>query len=373
MEKFQVLAHGGAMTPAYQARPDMAEEMGEMLCGGCAAKVGQSLLERALEDLPPGPSDPTVVMGLEQRDDAAAVRVPGGDVVVSTIDAFRAFTDDPYLVGRVAVANAVSDLYAKGIWPQHAMALVALPQDDAPTLQEATLRDVLFGVRATLDELGITLIGGHTMTAPELLVGLTAQGTTADEASLLRKGGLRPGQVLILTKPLGTGVLFHADGFGKARGPWIAAALEFMVRPNAQAASVAIDHGAGAATDITGFGLTGHLGEMVRASSVCAAVDLDALPALPGAVELLALGERSTFHDENARARRGMSVPRSVSSRPEVELFFDPQTSGGLLIACQPDRAEAMVAALHEAGDTASAVIGEVLPPRADGAPIVIR
>ncbi len=373
MKKFQVLSYAGGLTRVFRAQPDMAEAMGEMLCGGCAAKVGQHSLDRVLDRLAAVPADATVVLGVDDRDDVAAVQVPGGDLVVSTIDAFRAFTNDPYLVGRVAVANAVSDVYAKGVIPRHALALVALPQDATPEVQEATLFEVLTGVRAALDALGISLIGGHTMTAPELLVGLTVQATVTDATSLMRKGGLQPGHKLILTKPLGTGVLFHADAFGKARGPWIATALEFMTRPNAGAANVAREQGVAASTDVTGFGLAGHLGEMTRASAVSTRIQLDALPALPGAVPLLALGERSTFHDENARARRGMAIARSVADRPEVELLFDPQTSGGLLLACEPQRAEALVAALHAGGDTEAAIIGEVLPARDDGAPIAVR
>jgi selenide,water dikinase len=369
MRKFQVLQGDGALTEDFAAE---TMDMGEMLCGGCAAKVGQSVLERALGRIGPVTPDPTVVMGLEVPDDASAVRLPGGDVMVTSLDAFRAFTDDPYLVGKVGAANAASDLLAKGVTPRYALALVALPQDAAPEDNEEMLVEVLVGARETLDHLNITLLGGHTMTTPELVVGFTIDGLASLEGKgdgLLRIDGLKPGQRLILTKALGTGVLFHADMQGQARGPWIERAFQSMARTNDQAARVAVEMGATTATDITGFGVIGHLGEMARASGCSAVVDVAALPAIDGAIELMSLGLRSTFHPENERMKRGIIIRPAAQEHPKLDLLFDPQTSGGLLFGIAPERVDETIAALQQAGDLA-VVIGEAVPARDDGAPI---
>lgn len=371
MRKFQILEDSGQLTPAFQRQPAMAGE-GPMLCGGCAAKVGQSVLERALARLGVGAADPSVVLGLEAPDDAAAILAPGGELVVSSIDAFRAFTDDPFVVGRVAAVNAVSDLLAKNVAPRYALALVALPQDLDPAAAEETLFQVLAGARQALDLLAVTLLGGHTTTATTLMVGFQVEGFASAPDALLRLGDLAPGQRLILSKALGTGVLFYADMQGRARGPWIEAALEAMARSNEEAARAARRAGARAATDVTGFGLAGHLGAMLRASGLSAIVDVAALPTLPGAVELLAQGLHSTFHPENARLRRGLAISPAAATHPKLELLFDPQTSGGLLFGVDAERTAETVAALHAAGDEAAAVIGQVMAERSDGAPIEV-
>jgi selenide,water dikinase len=337
---------------------------GDMLCGGCAAKVGESALGRALERLG-SPSDPAVVLGLAQPDDAAAVETERGEIVAATIDGFRAFADDPWLLGRVAAVNAVSDLWAKGVAPRFALAQVSVPETDAARAEE-TLYQAMAGARAALDDDGVTLVGGHTTTGPELTVGFAVWGFAPSPDALVRIGGLAPGDHLILTKPLGTGVILQADMRGLARGEWIEAAYASMLRSNRDAARAAAATRPSAATDVTGFGLAGHLGEMLRASKASAALDLDALPALPGALSLLARGIRSTAHPENARARRAMLVDEAAARSPALDLLFDPQTSGGLLLGVPPERSPALLRALREAGDDA-VVIGRVEPARADG------
>ncbi len=181
------------------------------------------------------------------------------------------------------------------------------------------------------------------------MVGFTVEGLAADGEPLRRLDGLRPGQRLVLTKPLGTGVLFHADMQGRLRGPWFQAALASMQRPNAAAAEVAAACGASGATDVTGFGLAGHLGAMTRASGVAAELVLEALPALPGALELLAAAD------------------------PRLELLFDPQTSGGLLFGVAPERAAEALARLREAGDARAAVVGETAPASDGRAALGVR
>lgn len=326
MEKFTVLTPDGRPAPDFPAM-DTDEPM---QCGGCAAKVGADVLAGALDGLPPATPDANVVLGLEHADDAAAVRTPRGDTLVTTVDAFEAFTDDPWMVGRVAAVNAASDLLAKGIDPAHALCTVGVP-DGRPEQVRRVLSQALAGVRATLDLLGATLLGGHTTRAEPLTVGLTVTGYLPDGGRLLSNDGARVGDHLLLSKPLGTGVVFFADMQGRAPGPVVEAALASMQRDNRRASLVAREL-ASAATDISGFGLAVHLSEVCAASGVGAELELDALPALPGALELMAQGLRSTFHPSNERSvtvRGGLGHPR----RP---LLFDPQTSGGLLL-CVPE------------------------------------
>ncbi len=365
MKRFQVLDREGEMTEEFRGLPHMSKEM-EMLCGGCAAKVGQSVLDRALGRLEPRAPDPSVKLGLAEPDDAAAFETPKGDLVVLSIDAFRAFVDDPYFVGRVAAVNAVSDLYATGASPRYALALVTIPKDAPAEEAEEILYQVLSGARAVFDNEGVTLLGGHTTTAPELLVGFSVDGFA--EGPLLTIDGLKTGDRLLLTKRLGTGVLLNADMQGRASGLWLQEALESMLESNKESARIAAELGARAVTDITGFGLLGHLAEMLRASGVSAVLDASKLPALPGAVELLAQGFRSTFHPENEKAKKGIVIRPEAARDPRFELLFDPQTSGGLLFGLP---ANAVNEARPRLGDVA--VVGEVTERREDGALVEVQ
>src|SRR5262245_42613533 len=355
MRRFQVLAPDGDPTAEVTGRAAMH---GEMLCGGCAAKVGESVLSRTLERIG-APADPAVLLGLGERDDVAAVATPGGEVIVSSVDSFRAFTDDPYLVGRVAAVNATSDLWAKGVAPRFALAQISVPEA-APEQAEESLFQVLSGARAALDAEQVTLVGGHTTTGPELVAGFAVFGHAPAATLLMRVGGLMPGDRLILTKPLGTGALFQGDMRGLARGQWMERALASMARSNADASRVARDAGASAVTDVTGFGLAGHLGQMLRASKASAEIDLGALPLLPGGASLLARGVRSTYHEQNTRGRRGIRIAPAAAAHPAVEVVFDPQTSGGLLFGVRADDAAAVLDRLHIGGDPRAAVIGVV-------------
>jgi selenide,water dikinase len=365
VERFRVLESDGVPAPEF-VKPSMDGE--PMECGGCAAKLGATALAGALERLPPASPDDSVVLGLDERSDAAAWRTPRGDVVLASVDAFRAFSDDPWLVGRVAAVNAVSDLFAQGGWPRHALALVCLPDAEASRGEER-LFQVLAGVRAALDPLGVSLLGGHTMRGEELLVGLSITGELVEEPP--PRDRLAPGDRLILSKPLGTGVVLAANGQGLVSGRSLEVAIAAMLRDNAAASRVAREAGAHACTDVSGFGLLGHLVPLLRASGVSARIDLRALPALPGARALFERGVRSTFHAQNerdgggalaSRARHGDSAGRA--------LLFDPQTSGGLLFAVPADRVADSVAALRARGDAEASCIGEIRAPR-DGAACV--
>lgn len=360
VRRFQVLDADGESTHDF---PEM-DASPEMLCGGCAAKVGESVLHRALARLGVRQDD-AVVLGLEAPDDAAAVRMPRGELIVASIDGFRPFVDDPYLVGRVAAVNAASDLWAKGATPRFALAQVTIPDTDPDHAEEA-LFQLLAGARAALDADGITLVGGHTIAGDALQIGLAVWGTA--ESTLLRLDGLRPGDRLVLTKALGTGVLFHADMRGLARGAWIESATASMLRSNGAASRIARETGATACTDVSGFGLVGHLGALLRASGVTARVALGALPLLPGVRACFHRGLRSTAHPQNAEARRALRIDPEPAVRPELDAFFDPQTSGGLLFGVAAERADDAVARLHAAGDVAAACVGVVTETAAEGA-----
>ncbi len=371
VERFRVLAEDGAPAPGFPEMEPSGAGGAEMECGGCAAKLGPMELARGLERLARGPLDPEVVLGLAVPDDAAALRLPDGGCLLATIDAFRAFADDPWLVGRVAAVNAASDVFAKGGRPRHALALVTVPDRD-PARAEQTLHQVLAGVRAALDPLGISLVGGHTTVGGELFVGLAVLGRLAAGEPPLALGPARPGEDLVLTKPLGTGVVLAADMRGLARGAWLEEAFHAMLRPNAEAARVARACGAGGATDVSGFGLAGHLGELARASGLVAELRLSALPALAGARELLARGVRSTFHAQNARSRAALALDAAAERDPAVELLFDPQTSGGLLFGVPAERSAEAVRSLHEAGDARAAVIGRLRAARPGEPPLCV-
>lgn len=321
----------------------------DMQCGGCAAKVGPAELHRALAHLPAAPPDPSVEVGLVHADDAALVRLPGGDRLGLTVDAFTAFCDDPFLVGRVAAVNAVNDLYVKGVTPRWALALVSVP-DEAGLLDE-----LLAGVRRGLDDLGVSLVGGHSVRADVLSVGLSVTGIAeaVDDPAVL------PGHLLLLTGGIGSGVLLRGNAFGRARGVWVREVNRWMSRSHRDATGVLRAHAASAMTDVTGFGLYGHLSSLLaRAGGLGAEVRVADVPLYPGVGSLYAQGVRSTFHHQNAR---GVAVDGPGLSHPLAGLGFDPQTAGPLLFTIAPERAQAVIAALSERGEPAS-VIGIVTP-----------
>ena len=331
-----------------------------MRCGGCGAKVGATVLQRALGALHPVDRD-DVVIGLHAPDDAAVVRVPPGKAMVHTVDFFRAFIDDPYLFGKVAANHALGDVFAMGGEPQSATAVVTVP----PGL-ESKVEDLLFqmmtGAMEVLNAANCALVGGHTGEGKELALGFAINGLVDDDLrTVLRKGGLKPGDALILTKPMGTGTLFAAHARGAARGRWIDAALQSMVVSNQRGAQMLLAHGATACTDLTGFGLLGHLVEMTKPSGVDAELWLHALPIMDGAEECVAAGITSSLAPANVRLRRALRNQAGFVNHPRYALLFDPQTAGGLLASVPADRVEGCVAALREAGYEHTAVIGRIL------------
>ncbi len=321
----------------------------DMRCGGCGAKLPADPLARVLARLEVAPRE-DVALGL--GDDAAVVRPPPGRVAVRTADQFRAFIDDPWLFGRIAANHALGDIYAMGAEPQTALALATLPHAPDDKL-ERDLEALLRGALEVLNDAGCALVGGHTAEGVELALGFALDGHGREDR-LTGKDGLEAGDRLVLAKPLGTGAILAAHMAGRCRGAWLEAALAAMQQSNREAGETFRAHGAVAVTDVTGFGLAGHLGEMLRASGRAAVLWPDALPVLPGARDLVARGMRSTLHPANEAV---------AAFDPEAcPVLFDPQTAGGLLAGVPEDRAADCLAALAAAGYAQAAVVGEVLP-----------
>ena len=330
-----------------------------MRCGGCGSKVGATVLENALAGLEPVSRD-DVLIGLHEPDDAAVASVPAGKVMVHTVDSFRSFIDDPYIFGQVAANHALSDLYAMGAEPQTALAIVTVPYANEKKVEEL-LSQMLRGALKVLNETGTALVGGHTSEGEELSLGFSVNGLI-DRENILHKSGLDTGDRILLTKPIGTGTLFAADMRYKAKGAWIAAALASMLQSNHEAAGCLFAHGATACTDVTGFGLLGHLVEMIKPSHVDVELDLGAIPFLAGAEETVAAGIFSSLQPENLRLRRAIQDVENASKDVRYPLIFDPQTSGGLLAGVPEERAQACLSELRNLGYTRTAIIGRVLP-----------
>ncbi len=320
--------------------------MEEMHCGGCGAKLPAAVLRSVLAEV--GEMFPATVVPEQLREDAAVIDWPGGRLV-QTADTLRAFVDDPWLMGRLVALHALSDIFAMGARPHSAQVHACLPYASA-TLQQRELLQLMAGLLRELEAAGCRLVGGHSMEGPELSLGLTVNGV-AGEVPVLAKTGGRPGDRLLLTKPLGTGVIFAAAMTGDAPGGALASAIDSMLRSNQAAAGIAARY-ASACTDITGFGLLGHLAEMLGPGL---AARLDTLPALAGSEELLAAGFRSTLHPGNeASVRSALALPESVPP-----LALDPQTSGGLLLSVAAEDCQACLAELSAVGEQA-AVIGSL-------------
>ena len=330
-----------------------------MRCGGCGAKVGANILSRALGQLQPV-QRPDVLIGLHSPDDAAVVRVPAGKAVVQTVDFFRAFIDDPYLFGKVAANHALGDIFAMGGEPQTATAVVTVP----PGLEskvEDLLTQMMGGAIEVLNAAGCALVGGHTGEGAELALGFAINGLIDEKMdSVMRKGGMQPGDVLLLTKPIGTGTLFAAHARHAAKGRWIDAALQSMLQSNQAGARILQTHGATACTDLTGFGLLGHLVEMTRPSGVDAELTMSTLPLLDGAVDCVQAGIVSSLQPANVRLRRALRNADEFVSDPRYPLLFDPQTAGGLLATVPAAQAAACVDALQAAGYVHTTIIGHI-------------
>ncbi len=341
-----------------------------MRCGGCGAKIGATVLSRVLARLSPV-ERADVVIGLHEAEDASVVEVPPGKLLVQSVDSFRPVLDDPYLFGKIAANHCLGDLYAMGSEPQSALAIATIPYGTEAKVED-TLTQMMLGATEALREANVALVGGHTGEGAELTLGFAVNGLV-DRDRALRKSGMRTGDALILTKPLGTGTLFAADVRRKAKGRWILSAVDSMLLSNRAAAEMLIAHGATACTDVTGFGLIGHLLEMVQSSRVTVELELDAVPILDGALETVGLGILSSLQPQNLRLGGAIRGLDEVANDPRRALLFDPQTSGGLLATVPADRAEECIASLRRSGYERSAMIGVIGPCLESREPVSIR
>jgi selenide,water dikinase len=325
--------------------PFMSDDEHEMRCGGCAAKVGPVTLSRALRRLDPA----------HEPEDAAIVR-NGRNVRMETTDFFRAFWPEPHVFGEIAANHAMNDIHAMGGKPTHAQAIAVVPQAH-PRLMEEDLFQLMSGARAAFAAAGVTLIGGHSSEGGELSAGFAISGR-GDAKSIRRKSGVRPGDLFILTKPLGTGLVFAAEMRGLASAGAVIDALAGMRASNAEAARILVEHGVSAMTDVTGFGLAGHLLEMLEASGVAARIGIAALPAYRDVWALARSGVASSLLPENLALEDRVTF-EAGEDRGALALLFDPQTAGGLLAAIDRKAAKACLKALRAAAAPHAALIGE--------------
>ena len=333
---------------------------------GCAAKLSPSLLDAVLKRLPPQ-LDPNVLVGFETSDDAAVYRISDDLAIVQTVDFFTPILDDPELFGQVAAANALSDVYAMGGRPISALTILAFPAAGAPEVLEQILR----GGLAKMAEANCTVVGGHSIRDDELKFGYAVTGVIHPQR-IWKNVGARPGDILIFSKPLGTGVIATALKQAQAEPAWVAGATASMTRLNRDAAAALQEIDAAhspaerpvhAVTDVTGFALLGHAREMAIGSGVSMKLDHARIEYLPGAIQ----AARREFFSGGMKNNRDF-VESCTAFAPSVAdefraLLFDPQTSGGLLAAIAPESADAALAAL-ERRKVAGRMIGEVTARR---------
>jgi selenide,water dikinase len=313
--------------------------------------MGPGDLSRALAPLP-GAVDPRLVVGRETFDDAGIFMLSDDLALVQTVDFFAPIVDDPYAFGQVAAANALSDVFAMGGEPLTALAIAAFPTGKLPI---EVLTEILRGGQDKVHEAGAVLAGGHTVTDDEIKFGLSVTGR-ADPRHLLTNAAAVPGDVLLLTKPIGTGVLATADKGSGIADSEREALIRSMTTLNAAASRAALAVGARCATDVTGFGLLGHASHIARASEVTIAIRPDAVPLLPGAGDAWRRGWRTGGAERNAEWLRDRT-DWGAATEEERGMLVDPQTSGGLLVALPRERVADYVSRVPEA-----VVIGEVLP-----------
>ena len=282
---------------------------------------------------------------------------------VHTVDFFRSIGVDPFMFGRIAAVHSLSDSHAMGARPITALAIAVVPYGVESVVEE-TLFQMMSGAVDALREVNCALIGGHTCEGKELSLGFAVNGAVQMD-KVLQKGGMCPGEKIILTKPIGTGTLFAAHMRVQAEGKWIAKALKHMAQSNYRASECFNEFDASACTDVTGFGVLGHLSEMVKASDVGAKLNLDALPLMDGALECVVEKKIfSSLQPANLRLRRAISNEASALKHPAYPLIFDPQTSGGLLATVSAKNADECVSTLRKIGYEHACIIGEVVQSR---------
>ncbi len=338
----------------------------QVKAGGCASKLAPGSLRAVLDDLPPQ-ADPNLLVGFDQSDDAGVYRIGDDVALVQTVDFFTPMVDDPFTFGQIAAANALSDVYAMGGRPLTALAIVCYPQEGDLEILGQVMRGGLDKMR----EANCTVVGGHSVRDPEMKFGYAVTGMV-DPRRVYTNAGAQPGDILLLTKPIGTGVITTAIKQGKAEGAWIEAAVRSMTTLNQRAASIVSQiSGVHAMTDVTGFGLMGHAREVAMASRVLLQIETAKVHRIEGALDAIALGAIPGGLLSNREYAECVVSQSPSSAIPEAlcTLMFDPQTSGGLLISVNETAAARLLSAMQEAGVPA-VHMGQVL----EGKPgIVLR
>jgi len=325
---------------------------------GCASKIDQAFLKTVLKGLP-AIDDPRVLVGMVAGDDAGVYDMGNGQALVQTVDVFTPSVDDPYTFGQVAAANSVSDIYAMGGTPMTALSVIGFP---VRTIPDQVMFDILRGGVDKMKEAGVAIIGGHSINDPEIKAGFAVTGLI-DKDRVVTNAGARPGDVLILTKPLGTGIVAFAAQIDRAKPESVQAAAASMASLNKTAAELMIEFGAHACTDVTGFSLMGHLAEMARSSGVDVRILWDDLPLFEGVVEYAAAGILPGAVERNKESCADRVVASERLPQEMVDICFDAQTSGGLLIAIERAKAADLLKALHDRGVSAATTIGEITGP----------
>lgn len=318
--------------------------------------MGPEDLDQILKELPL-PKDPKILVGLETSDDAGVYQLNDEVALVQTADFFTPIVDDPFTFGQVAVANALSDVYAMGGKPLTALNLVAFP---IKTLSRSILKEILCGGLSKMEEAGVALVGGHTVEDPEVKYGLAVTGVIHPK-KIVSNAKAQPGDQLVLTKPLGTGIVATALKGGMASEEAVRKMVESMVALNRKASEWMIVFEAHACTDITGFGFIGHALEMAIASQVGMVIQSKHIPVFPEALEyakmgLITGGAHSNRQFYSCRVEIDSGIPGLL-----IDILYDPQTSGGLLISLPPDRAESLMEALKKEAGIDSHRVGEVV------------
>ena len=302
------------------------------------------MLAQVLSGLPKQPADPNLIVGFDTADDAGVYRLRDDLALVQTLDFFTPIVDDPYDYGRIAALNSINDVWAMAGTPITALAITCFPKKG---VDPAILGEIMRGGLETLNKYGVTLIGGHSVDSEQIMFGYSVTGII-DPNKIATNSGARPGDVIILTKPIGTGVISTGIKKGQANDSVVAASVETMLTPGKYAAEAMREFDVKGATDVTGFSLLGHAWELARASKVTIEIDAGSVPLLDGALELAAAG-MLTGADKTNREYVGIDIDIAPSvGKNLVKLLFDPQTAGGMLIAIAKDRGGTLLATLHE-------------------------
>lgn len=326
--------------------------------GGCGCKIAPGVLSEILKGTAAMPLPPELLVGIETSDDAAVYRLNDEQALVATTDFFMPIVDDPYDFGRIAATNAISDVYAMGGRPIFALALVGMPIN---VLSTATIARILEGGQSVCREAGIPVAGGHTIDSVEAIYGLVALGLVHPKR-VKRNADARAGDVLVLGKPLGVGVLSAALKKGALDQAGYRQMIATTTKLNTPGPDLAALDGVHALTDVTGFGLAGHALEIARGAKLSVAIDWASVPLLPGVRELAATGHVTGASGRNWAGYGGeVDLPADFDPLDKA-LLTDPQTSGGLLVSCSPDSADAVLGIFRRQGFEAAAVIGEVRP-----------